>query len=56
MSFKDQFDIKGLDTTMGYAGRAFSPAEADCPLIATLESLGAVIIAKTNLPQSIMVS
>ncbi|KAH7028921.1 amidase [Microdochium trichocladiopsis] len=54
MSFKDQFNIKGLDTTMGYAGLAFAPAGLDCPLIETLEGLGAVIIAKTNLPQSIM--
>ncbi|KXJ88814.1 amidase [Microdochium bolleyi] len=54
MSFKDQFNIKGLDTTMGYAGRAFAPADSDCPLITSLEDLGAIILAKTNLPQSIM--
>lgn len=55
VTLKDQFDVKGWDTTLGYVGRAFQPATADAALVAMLRSLGAVIIAKTNLPQSIMV-
>ncbi|KAL8389035.1 hypothetical protein RB595_008841 [Gaeumannomyces hyphopodioides] len=54
MSLKDQFDIKGLDSTLGYVGRSFAPAESDALLVQTLRRLGAVIIAKTNLSQSIM--
>ena len=56
VSLKDQFNIKGLDSTLGYVCGAFRPAEADAPLVQTLKQLGAVVIAKTNLPQSIMVS
>ncbi|KAI6754709.1 hypothetical protein HG530_012461 [Fusarium avenaceum] len=54
MSVKDQFNIKGLDTTLGYVANAFAPADRDAALVHTLKKLGAVIISKTNLPQSIM--
>lgn len=46
--------MRGLDSTLGYVGRAFTPAESDAAIVQTLKSLGAIIIAKTNLPQSIM--
>ena len=55
MTLKDQFDIEGFDTTLGYVGRAFQPASSDALLVDILEDLGAVFIAKSNLPQSIMV-
>lgn len=55
MSFKDQFDIEGLDSTLGYVGRAFAPATSNAVIVKVLKGLGAVVIAKTNLPQSIMV-
>ncbi|KAH7000845.1 amidase [Macrophomina phaseolina] len=54
MSVKDQFTIEGLDSTLGYVGRAFAPATSDALLVHVLKRLGTVIIAKTNLPQSIM--
>ncbi|KAF5990107.1 general amidase [Fusarium bulbicola] len=54
VTVKDQSNIKGLDSTLGYITKAFAPAENDAPLIETLKKLGVVIIAKTNLPQSIM--
>ncbi|KAJ5596376.1 amidase signature domain-containing protein [Penicillium hetheringtonii] len=53
ISLKDQFNIKGLDTTLGYVGNAFTAAESDAPLVSTLTELGAIIIAKTNLPQMV---
>lgn len=56
MTLKDQFDVKGYDSTLGYVGRAFKPAEQDCVLVTLLKQMGAVIIAKSNLPQSIMVN
>lgn len=55
VTLKDQFDVKGYDTTLGYVGRSFKPAEQDAVLVQILRNLGAVVIAKTNLPQSIMV-
>lgn len=56
MTLKDQFDVKGWDTTLGYIGRAGIPAADDAVLVQMLQFLGAIIVAKTNLPQSIMVS
>lgn len=55
MTLKDQFDVQGYDTTIGYTARALKPASADSVLVKMLRKLGAVVIAKTNLPQSIMV-
>ncbi|KAJ9139431.1 Amidase [Pleurostoma richardsiae] len=54
MTLKDQFNVKGYDTTIGYVGRALSPAVDDATIVKMLRSMGAVILAKTNLPQSIM--
>lgn len=55
MSLKDQFNVQGHDTTLGYVGRSFSPASQDATIVKMLRSLKAVIVAKTNIPQSIMV-
>lgn len=55
MTLKDQFDIQGYDSTLGYVGRAFKPATQDCVLVSLLKQMGAVVVAKSNLPQSIMV-
>lgn len=55
VTVKDQFNVKGIDTTLGYVGRSFDPAQEDAVLIQILKDLGAIIIAKSNLPQSIMV-
>ena len=55
MTVKDQFNIKGYDSTLGYVGRSFNPATEDADIVKILKDAGAVFIAKTNLPQSIMV-
>ncbi|KAJ5397299.1 hypothetical protein N7509_005412 [Penicillium cosmopolitanum] len=54
ITLKDQFNVKGLDTTIGYVGRSFSPANEDAVLVQMLKNMGAIVIAKTNLCQSIM--
>ncbi|KAI8940514.1 hypothetical protein NX059_004191 [Plenodomus lindquistii] len=54
MTLKDQFDVKGYDSTLGYVGRAFKPAARDCVIVTILKQMGAIIVAKSNLPQSIM--
>ncbi|TVY56850.1 Acetamidase [Lachnellula cervina] len=51
---KDQFNVKGVDTTIGYVGMAGKPATDDAAVLKILQDLGAIVIAKTNLPQSIM--
>lgn len=55
MTLKDQFNVMGYDSTIGYVGRALKPADSDAILVKMLRSLGGVVLAKTNLPQSIMV-
>jgi amidase len=55
MTLKDQFNVKGADSTIGYVSRAFDPAATDAVIVQILKSLGAIVLAKTNLPQSIMV-
>ncbi|KAI1134818.1 amidase [Hypoxylon sp. FL0543] len=54
VTVKDQFNVRGYDTTLGYVGRTLNPATEDAVLVAMLKKLGAVVLAKTNLPQSIM--
>jgi len=56
MSVKDQFNVQGIDTTLGYVGRSFKPAKQDSVLVAMLQRLGGTIITKTAIPQSILVS
>ncbi|KAK0855473.1 hypothetical protein LTS02_011088 [Friedmanniomyces endolithicus] len=51
ITLKDQFDVRGSDTTLGYSGRAFAPAGENAVLVGMLEGMGAVVLAKTNLPQ-----
>jgi amidase len=54
ITIKDQFNIKGYDTTLGYVGRVNQPATEDAYMVKLLKNLGCVVLAKTNLPQSIM--
>jgi amidase len=54
ISFKDQFNIKGIETAMGYIGYLGDIAEYNSILIDTVLSLGGVLYVKTALPQTIM--
>lgn len=56
ISLKDQFNIKVVDTTLGYVGRANDPKDNEAALVSMLRKLGAIVFVKTNLPQSIMVA
>ncbi|KAF9883633.1 hypothetical protein FE257_003105 [Aspergillus nanangensis] len=56
VSLKDQFDVCGFDSSLGYVGRAYSPRGEDASIVTMMRQLGAVIIAKTNVPQSIMMA
>ncbi|KAI9031140.1 general amidase [Hyaloraphidium curvatum] len=55
ISLKDQFSVKGIETTMGYSAWAGKPAEEDCDLVVALRKAGAVFHVRTNVPQSLMV-
>lgn len=55
VSVKDGFDVKGYDSTLGWVSMIGKPAPRDCNLVAILRGLGAVVVCKTNIPQSLMV-
>ncbi|PYH45643.1 putative general amidase [Aspergillus saccharolyticus JOP 1030-1] len=52
VSVKDSFHLAGVDSTTGLAALASRPAAHSSPLVHLLTSLGAIIIAKTNVPQT----
>jgi len=54
MSVKDTFKIRGHDASVGIAALCFKPAETNSTLVDILLDAGAVIIAKTNIPQTMM--
>jgi amidase len=54
ISFKDQFQIRGVDTTMGYVARINKPAEEDSTLVTLLVQAGAIPYVKTNVPATLM--
>ncbi|KAI1608508.1 amidase signature domain-containing protein [Exophiala viscosa] len=53
ISVKDTFNIKSVDSSIGIASLCHKPATQNSPLIDLLLSLGCVIIAKTNIPQTL---
>ncbi|KWU44658.1 amidase [Rhodotorula sp. JG-1b] len=54
ISLKDQFDIVGIDSTMGFVSQIGRPAEKNGVLVAILLKLGAILYCKTNVPQTLM--
>ncbi|KAF9452079.1 amidase signature enzyme [Macrolepiota fuliginosa MF-IS2] len=54
VSLKDQICIKGIDSTMGYVSWIGKPVTKNAVLTDILESLGAVLYVKTNIPQTLM--
>ncbi|PYH35520.1 putative acetamidase [Aspergillus neoniger CBS 115656] len=56
VSIKDRFDVEGFDTTVGWVGLVGKPAQSHSSIALSLESMGAVLYVKTNVPQSLMMS
>ncbi|KEF54403.1 uncharacterized protein A1O9_09569 [Exophiala aquamarina CBS 119918] len=56
MTFKECFHLKGYDASNGYISRTFDASTFDTPLIALVKSQGAVVLAKTNTPQTMLVA
>ncbi|EEQ34981.1 putative amidase [Microsporum canis] len=64
ISLKDQFHVKGNDTTMGYVGwidtfegdkSSDKVHKFESPLITDLLSIGAILYCKTAVPQSLLI-
>lgn len=56
MTFKECFHFAGHDSTNGYASRVGRPATSTTPLARVLQDAGAVVLAKTNVPQTMLVA
>ncbi|KAF8317467.1 amidase signature enzyme [Clavulina sp. PMI_390] len=53
-SVKDCFRVKGVDATLGYTEWANKPSEEDAELLQLIRAAGGIIIAKTNVPQTML--
>ena len=51
---KEQFDIRGKESTAGFVSRVGSIAQDDSLLIKLMRDAGAVFYCKTNNPQTLM--
>ncbi|EHY59904.1 hypothetical protein HRR83_009286 [Exophiala dermatitidis] len=56
MTFKECFHIEGYDASNGYISRTFEPSTHTTPLVEVVKANGAVVIAKTNTPQTMLVA
>lgn len=54
ISIKDQIDIQGCDSSMGYSARVQQPAEEHAAVTQLLWDAGAVLFVKTNVPQTML--
>ncbi|KAJ3910090.1 general amidase [Lentinula edodes] len=54
VSLKDQINIKGLESCMGYVSWVGTYAERNSVLADILDNAGAVLFVKTNVPQTLM--
>ncbi|XP_070563645.1 fatty-acid amide hydrolase 1-like [Ptychodera flava] len=54
VSVKENVNIKGYDSTMGFAKFIDMPAESDSVVVQVLRQQGAIPFVKTNVPQSLL--
>ncbi|KAH7038255.1 amidase [Microdochium trichocladiopsis] len=56
ISLKDNFNLKGLDSTVGFTSHVGDPASYDAVLAEILREAGAVFYVKTNVPTAMMIA
>lgn len=54
ISLKDQFNLEGVDSTIGYVGWMGRKPEEESTLVKLLRRAGAVLYVKTNVPTTLM--
>jgi amidase len=54
ITFKDSYNIKGHDTSIGITSRCFDPSDKNSLLYDILTGYGAIVIAKTTVPQTML--
>ncbi|KAI1325224.1 amidase [Xylariaceae sp. FL0255] len=55
ISLKDNFNLVGLDSTVGFTSHIGDPAKSDATLADILREAGAVFYVKTNVPTAMMI-
>lgn len=50
VSLKDNFNVVGYPSSLGFCSWAVEPMKADSTIVRTLKELGAVVYVKTNVP------
>ncbi|KAI3339038.1 amidase [Ustulina deusta] len=56
ISLKDNFNLRGLDSTVGFTSFVGDPAQDDAELASLLIKAGAVVYVKTNVPTAMMIA
>ncbi|KAI1739784.1 amidase [Xylaria scruposa] len=56
ISLKDNFNLRGLDSTVGFTSHIGDPAPYDSELVGLLIRAGAVVYVKTNVPTAMMIA
>ncbi|KAI0441712.1 amidase [Xylaria telfairii] len=56
LSVKDNFNLRGLDSTVGFTSHIGDPAEHDSELVSLLVRAGVVVYVKTNVPTAMMIA
>lgn len=56
ITVKDHMDVKGHDSSAGIASFCFEPATSNSHLVQILVNAGAIVVAKTNIPQTCLAS
>ncbi|KAF2751605.1 amidase [Sporormia fimetaria CBS 119925] len=56
ISLKDNFNVTGFDSTVGFTSLVGKPASYNATLVDLLEKLGAVRYCKTNVPTAMMIA
>lgn len=54
ITIKENLDVAGFDSTMGFESRVGRPAEQDAVIVAAARRAGAVLLGKTNVPQTLL--
>lgn len=54
VSLKDQINVKGVDSTIGYTQDVNSPADEDAVLVQVIRDAGGTPFTKTNVPQTML--
>jgi amidase len=56
ISLKDNFDIEGYTSSVGFCSWAQEPRKSTSTIVKVLKNLGAIAYVKTNVPTAMMIA